>query len=87
MAVVRVEIRPTGKKLTNMEHTILEAAKAKALTGIDNIAMRAFVENEIKAWKQRDRYRTAHTHLHYKSNWEMALKSGTVELAIFKTRM
>lgn len=78
-------VKETGKKLTNMEHQIIQDAKERARAGFDQLAMQLFLETEIEEWKKRDKYRTATTKLDRRSQWEMALMNGDTELAIFKT--
>lgn len=82
--MAKITIRQTGKKLTNMEFQILQGAQERA-ADFDQLAMRLYLESEIDDWKRREKYRNALTSLKYRSQWEMALMNGDVELAIFKT--
>ena len=83
---VRIEIRETAKrKLTNMEHQVMTAAKSKAAAGHDQNFMRLFIEEEIKNRKKLDRYRNAELYLVCKSKWEMVLQTHNEQLAVFKT--
>lgn len=83
---VRIEIRETAKrKLTNMEHQVMTAAKLKAAAGHDQNYLRLFLEEEIQDWKRRDRYRNAELILVCKSKWEMVLQVQNEPLAVLKT--
>ena len=86
MANPKVDIRPhANKKMSNMEYSIVHAARQKVKEGFNPDQLRMFLEKEITIWKKRDRYKNAQTRLDPRSKWEMALMNGAVELVIFKT--
>lgn len=85
MPYARIEIRNVGKKLTNMEHAIIEAAKKKVAEGHDQLFMQLFLEEEIISWRKLDRYRNTPVELDVRSKWEMSLMNGKNEVALFKT--
>ena len=68
-----------------MELSIVTAASDRILEGHDRNVLQLFLEEEIKAWKRRDKYQNANLTLDVRSHWEMALKAGSDELALLKT--
>ncbi len=85
MPAVKVDVRPNPGRLNNMEYGLVEAAREKAKEGFDQLAMRLFIEEEIKEWKKRDKWKNSTTYLNIKSRWEMALVTEEKEVVIFKT--